>query len=167
MTDTRTVVIGMNNPHSEDPEQALAPYPKGVAGQRLHDMLAEVRPDTFRSVYMRGFDRRNMLIGRVWSLGAARQVAPALWQSLEGRRVLLLGVEVLSALKLPQVPALAWQRSTPSLFGGAGPERWCYVPHPSGLNRWYNFPVHRAMVGMRLEQELERWMACQGDDPVT
>jgi len=167
MTDTRTVLIGMNNPHSADPVHALAPYPQGVAGQRLHDMLAAVRPETFRGTYMRGFDRRNVLVGRDWSLRAAQEVAPALWSSLDGRRVVLLGQAVLTAFRLPATMPLVWQRPEGSLMASPGPAQWCLVPHASGLNRWYNEEINRVLTGLRLEEELERWLACQGDDPVT
>lgn len=159
--DTRTVLVGMVNPHSADPIHALAPYPQGVAGQRLFDMLAAVRPDTFRGTYMRGFDRRNVLVGRDWSLRAAREVAPELWRSLGGRRVVLLGRAVLDALRLPQTTPLVWQRPEASLLSEPGPAQWCYVPHPSGLNHWYNDEICRVVTGLRLEEELERFLACQ------
>lgn len=157
----------MNNPHSSDPVHALAPYPQGVAGQRLHDMLALVRPETRRATYMRGFDRRNVLVGRDWSLRAAREVAPELWRSLEGRRVVLLGQAVLDAFRLPPTTPLVWHRPEYLLLDEPGPALWCLVPHPSGLNRWYNDELNRVLTGLRLEEELERWLACQDDGVVT
>lgn len=165
MTDTRTILCGMNNPHSDEDRHALAPYPRGVAGHRLFTMLSEHRNDITRVRYMSGFDRRNILPGRSWSLPAARAGAASLWQTWGDRRAVLLGREVLPALRLPQAAPLVWQRRESTLLDEPGPDMWCYMPHPSGLNHWYNDPWHRLAVALFLEEEFER--GCQGRDPVT
>ena len=161
----RAVLIGMNNPHSSDPRHALAPYPQGVAGHRLWSMLSELRPDVTRSTYMRAFDRRNILTGSVWNaaLAAAEAERSGLWASLAGRTVVLLGREVPRALHLPRTEPLVWQSGSGDLFGSPGPERWTMVPHPSGLNLWYNDPIHRMAVGSLLE---ELMLGCQESAPV-
>jgi hypothetical protein len=161
--DQRTVIVGMNNPHSDDPRHALAPFPERVAGHRLWRMLADVDQDVSRMDYMRGFDRRNILVGREWNLREARLVSLGLWGSLEGRRALLLGRPVLDALSLPATAPLVWQRPEGFLLASPGPSAWCYVPHPSGLNQWYNDEMNRILVGLRLEEEYHR--GCDAGGP--
>lgn len=146
----RPVIIGMNNPHSSDPRFALAPHPARVAGWNLWRMLQDVA-GTSRAEYMRTFDRRNLLSERAWDPVAARRQSENLWESLEDHTVLVLGQSVRRVLWLQDAPPLLWRTDR-----GV---RWCLVPHPSGLNRWYNDPLHRLAVGYRLEALLERYRA--------
>lgn len=162
--DGRAVICGMNNPHSSDPRHALAPHPSGVAGHRLWSMLAEVRPDVSRVEYMRAFDRRNVLAGSRWSASEARAEAErsGLWATMQGRVVVLLGREVPRVLGLPRTEPLEWVHQSSGLLETHGPERWTMVPHPSGLNHWYNDPIHRLAVGSLLE---ELMMTCHVSGP--
>lgn len=140
----KPVIIGMVNPHSDDPDWALAPYPERVAGWRLWRMLADVA-DVSRKAYMEAFDRRNLLTkGFVWDPLEAGRESEGLWETLEGHTVLVLGDATRNVLWLPKPPPLLW-----SVHRGV---RWCPVPHPSGVNRWYNDPLHRLAVGYRLEE---------------
>lgn len=146
--DPRPVLIGMNNPLSSDPRYALAPYPTNVTGWRIWRMLAD-QCDAGRAAYMRAFDRRNALTARVWDFNAAREESRGLMHTLGGRKVCVLGRDTLSALELAgTVSPLQWQEHV----SGA---RWCYIPHPSGLNLWYNDGLNRTAVGLRLEQLYE------------
>lgn len=95
-------------------------------------------------LYMTMTDRRNLLSSRTWDAAAARSESDGLWESLEGRTVLVLGESVRRVLWLNPVPPLLWNER-----GGV---RWCLIPHPSGLNRWYNDPLNRLVVGLRLEE---------------
>lgn len=147
--DDRPVLIGMNNPYSVRPEAALLPAPRGCAGWNLWRMLDEVRP-TSRMEYSRVFDRRNLLNERLWNALRAARAGEDLWRALEGRTVMVLGREPVLALNLPRTPEIIW-----SVSRGV---RWCYVPHPSGLNRWYSEEVNRIAVGVRLEQLLENFL---------
>ncbi len=144
----RPVILGMNNPHSTDPRHALAPYPKGVAGYRLWKMLNGIRPEISRTEYMRVFDRRNLLNEKFWDPVRSRRNSEDLWQTLEGHTVLVLGQAVRNVLWLSKEPPLLWRDHR-----GV---RWCSVPHPSGLNRWYNDPENVTAVGMRLEELYEQ-----------
>jgi hypothetical protein len=152
--DMRPVLVGMNNPLSSDPKYALFPAPSGVTGHRIYQMLQDIGAVQFRKEYIDAFDRRNVLNSRTWDKREARTAGPQLWRELSGRTVCLLGREVLAAIGLQQTMPLEWHG--PDEFRtGPQPERWCYIPHPSGLNHWYNNSVCRLAVGLRLEQLLE------------
>lgn len=142
--DSRPVLVGQNNPYSSDPRYALAPYPVNVTGWRIWRMLNE-QCGVKRAQYMRAFDRRNALTARKWDYHAARRESGGMMDTLGGRRVCVLGRDTLSALGLRgTVRPLEWQEHR----SGA---QWCYVPHPSGLNLWYNDDLNRTAVGLRLE----------------
>lgn len=146
--DHRPVLVGMNNPLSSDPRYALAAFPQGVTGHRIYQMLHE-RTGCTRAAYMRAFDRRNALTARRWDVNEARRESGDLMSRLAGRRVCVLGRDTLNALYLRgTVRPLEWQEHDQ----GA---QWCYMPHPSGLNLWYNDEVNKIAVGMRLEQLYE------------
>lgn len=144
----RPVLLGMNNPLSDDPKYALACFPTGSSGHRLYKMLDAVRP-TLRAQYMRDFDRRNVCPSREWNPALVPRTA--LWDSLRGRRVLVCGQAVVNALWLPRTRPLLWRLDYDVL--------WCEVPHPSGLNRAYSDPVLKYAVGLRLEQVLEDYLS--------
>lgn len=144
----KPVLVGMNNPYSSRPEAALLPAPSGCAGWRLWRMVHDVS-GVSRAEYCRTFDRRNLINTQWWDPLAARERGEALWRALEGHTVVVLGQATLASMWLPRPLELLW-----SVSGGV---RWCYAPHPSGLNRWYNNPVNRAAVGMRLESLLEEY----------
>lgn len=146
-TIQKPVLVGMNNPLSSDPRYALAPYPSGVAGHRLWRMLNDVC-GVHRAEYMRSFERMNALTALQWDVHAARRESAGLMDRLAGRKVCVLGRDTLNALYLPgTVPPLRWQMH--------GSTQWCYMPHPSGLNLWYNDDINRIAVGLRLEQLYE------------
>ena len=141
----RPVLLGMNNPLSDDPAFDLYPYPEGSAGWRLWKMLPE---GTSRTDYLRSFERRNLLHSREWSVTSARRAAVEVLPSLVGRRVVILGTEVRAALGLPKVAPL----STGVLDWGEASVYWMALPHPSGRNIWYNEPGNRERVGQVLNQ---------------
>lgn len=143
----RPLLLGMNNPLSEDPEYDLYPYPEGSTGWRLWKMLPEGTP---RAQYLEMFDRRNLLRTREWSASAARAAAVFLLPELAGRAVVVLGTQVRSALGFPQVKPLVWHRCAAHQFD------WVAVPHPSGRNLWYNEPGRHDQVGAMLWALAER-----------
>lgn len=143
MSDTRPVIIGMNNPHSTDSRADLMPHPSGVAGWRLWRLMADVSPIS-RGEFCRRTDRRNLLHARDWDPIAARRESEGLWETLQDRAVVVLGQATRNVLWLEDRPPLLW-----SVSRGV---RWCLMPHPSGLNRWYNDSVCRAAAGHRLAQ---------------
>jgi hypothetical protein len=159
LADARPVLVGMNNPLHSNPRYALFPAPSGVTGHRIWTMLrATVGEDMWRDTYMQSFDRRNVLNSREWDKKQARIEGPRLWRELGGRTVVLFGREVLSAIGLQQQMPLVWQGPDP-FRSGPQPARWCYMPHPSGLNHWYNDPVKWWAAALRLEQLYEDYRA--------
>ena len=139
-TDTRPLLIGMNNPLSSHPEGALYPRPPGCTGHRIFLMLRSQIPEITEKQYLARFDRRNVLTG-VWNLQRARAAAADIWPHMMGRRFALLGKDVTRAFGLHRgerdAPPLMWQEL------GYRDTHWALLPHPSGRNMWYNTPGNR------------------------
>lgn len=136
----KPVLLGMNNPVSSDPEHALYPHPSTCTGARLLRFSG-----LDKRTYLTAFERRNVLSGQAWSTPAARAVAPALREELRGRTVVLLGAPVNSVMRGGTPHELAgpfvW---TPDGHGG-----WmAKVPHPSGLNHFFNSQLHRDLLAV-------------------
>lgn len=146
----RPVLLGMNNPVSSDPEHALYPYPSTCTGARLLRFSG-----LDKRVYLSAFERRNVIGGQQWSARLARELAPALREELRGRTVVLLGAPVNSVMRggteHELAPPFVW---TPDGHGG-----WmAKVPHPSGLNHFFNNPLHRDLLAIFMA-ELVHWAA--------
>lgn len=157
------VVIGMNNPQGEQP---LWPDPPGCTGHRLWKLLQSKMPEVGRREYLRGFDRRNVLRAATeWDADAAARVGKGvLTEALATgtRRVVVLGQETREALGLPDVSWLKWY-SFKTHCAEAYLDRladmqeregamWCLLPHPSGLNRWYNDATNAEAAALLLEE---------------
>lgn len=140
----RPLLLGMNNPLSDDPEFDLYPYPEGSAGHRLWKLLGE---GISRSRYLAAFDRRNILRAREWNAADARAAAATLLPDLVGRTVVVLGTQARSALGLPKVAPLIEQSASVPGKSCMGRMTWVALPHPSGRNLWYNSPENRARAG--------------------
>lgn len=143
----RPLLLGMNNPLSDDPEFDLYPYPEGCTGWRLWQLLPE---GTTRHQYLAAFDRRNLLRARAWDARAARAAAAELLPRLEGRFVVVLGTQVRAALGLlPAEPLeVRVQRVSGDVFDFD--LTWLAFPHPSGRNRWFNDPANRRAAAAAL-----------------
>ena len=149
----KPLLLGMNNPLSDEPEYDLYPYPPGCAGWRLWRML----PDgTTRQQYLDAFDRRNLLRAREWDQRAAREAADELFPKLSGRLVVVLGTQVRAALMLPPSEPLGRH----SIVHERGQFEWIAFPHPSGRNHWFNDPANRAMASKVL-LDLMRGQECR------
>lgn len=147
---SRPVLVGMNNPLGDNPEYALFPAPEGCTGWRIWQMLHE-RTGATRSDYMHVFERMNVMDSVTWDRSTARVEANKRWPLLSGRTVVFLGQQVVWSFQLPKSEPLEWQNPEPD-FALSVPLRWCLMPHPSGLNHWYNDPVNRMAASLRLEQ---------------
>jgi hypothetical protein len=158
--DQRTVLLGINNPLSDDDRSALFPAPVNCTGWRLWQMLRDALPESppGRADYTRSFDRRNVLHARAWSKKEARAAGAALLPGLEGRRVVVLGVQTLAALGLPRRQWGEWseQAVTDLVSEADACAEFCLLPHPSGLCREYNDPAVRALAGRVLAEEYAR-----------
>lgn len=145
----KPLIIGMNNPLSMRPEYALWPDPPNCTGWRLWQMVQEATGAT-QDDYIDAFDRINLVIGR-WDTKAAKLRADQLMSRgqglfdpgpddyipMVGRTVVLLGRDVAHAFRLPRLE-LVGQSVEGVTFH--------QVPHPSGLNLWYNNPYNRDRV---------------------
>ena len=143
MTDTRPVIMGMNNPYGANPEMALYPAPATSTGGRLLRFS-----DLDKRTYLRVFDRRNLLTGE-WTMARAREVRESTRLELLGRTVVLLGAPVNSIMRggteHELAPPFRW---TPDGHGG-----WmARVPHPSGLNTFYNDTVHQTLLAIFMQE---------------
>lgn len=147
MPDGRPVLLGQCNPLSDSPLMALWTDPPGCTGWRLWQMVGGTQ-----EAYIRGFDRRNMVSGRMFNFAAAKAAAPKIWRSLEGRRVILLGTGVRMALRLDATRWLLPHRDDTG-------REWRVVPHPSGSNRLYNDPT----MGLRVSMLLRDWLENYGN----
>ncbi len=136
----RTLVVGMCNPHSRDPKDALATWPRGSAGHRLWQVSGMAL-----YAYSRAFERQNLVSGPFWVQREARKAAEELLCRVSGRRVVVLGSTAWATLGLPE-------GTSPVTLHGA---TWYKVPHPSGRCRAYNDPATRDAVGVLL-----RSLAC-------
>lgn len=134
----KPILLGMNNPLSDDPDFDLFPYPEGSAGYRLWKLLPEGTP---RIRYLEAFERRNLLRAREWSQPAARAAAALLRPQLVGRCVVLLGTEVRAAMGLEPMAPLGTRLECAE--DGRVQYKWVAMPHPSGRNLWYNNPSNR------------------------
>lgn len=145
----RPVVLGMNNPHSDDPEDALSPTFRGSAGRRLYQMIRESDPTVSEADYLCCLDRRNLVSEGDWSNAHARVFATDMVTSLQGRWVVMLGSLVPSALGLKHDGKwYQWHDGKGLTF--------CVVPHPSGLNRLYNDAGYRRQTGTLLVSLIRR-----------
>jgi hypothetical protein len=142
MTAEKPVLMGMNNPYTDDPKFALHYTPKRSAGHRLSVMFLEAAKRAGRDLteedYAVGFDRRNLLNKTVWH--PTQVPHRRILESFQDRVVVLCGARVAYVLGLPHLgfhlnPTIA--------------DRFVYytIPHPSGLTREYNDPEMRTRVG--------------------
>ena len=130
----KPILVGMNNPQGNLP---LWPDPPGCTGYRIWQMITEITGCNKRQ-YLRAIERVNIVEGTNWCAATARANAMALQTRLEGRTTVLLGLAVPAALGRPRRQWGSWQLG----YGG----RYVVIPHPSGLNRWYNDPHNRALA---------------------
>ena len=106
-------------------------------GLRLSGMMG-ISP----AQYLRRTERVNVLRqwpgkngkGDAFPLREARESAYNLAQSFEGHRVLLLGNNVARSFDL-RMDYLTWRKVKGFVVA--------VVPHPSGINRWWNLPKNR------------------------
>lgn len=129
----KTLIMGLDNPHSKNPRAALLPRPRGSAGHRLF-----VLSGLPWSVYRRSFDRRNARDGTSAAL-------------LSNRTAIVLGKDAWRVLGLRRAEFFSsyWSSETNTTF--------ILIPHPSGLNRFYNRADNRQRVEALLRREANLW----------
>lgn len=149
----KPVLLGMNNPLSENPRHALFPYPPGCAGWNLMRLAGfEER----QREWLEMFERRNILNGQEWDSERARIVGRELRAELRDRVVIVLGSEACAAVWPEALLArqYEWRRFQPAWRGERGPPGgwWARLPHPSGRCRDWNSDYHRAAVRVFFEE---------------
>lgn len=122
----RPIIVGCDNPHSDDPERALETTCPGSAGWRLWKLSGLTR-----EAYERSFQRVNV---------------SDMPEIPNRSRVVVLGREAWRALGLPFVVPLD-EVALPGVF-----TTFTYVPHPSGKNLWYNDQENCRRVGELLRR---------------
>ncbi len=120
------MLVGEDNPYSNNPHHALYPYPPGCAGHRLCHKVLGLETDA----YLRGFDRVNLCTGK-WTAAEARERAAYLTDVHGPGGLVLLGAKVTRAFGLEFRPF-----SLATLPTGVA----AIIPHPSGLSRAWNEP---------------------------
>lgn len=144
----KPVLLGMNNPVSSDPAHALYPHPSTCTGARLLRFSG-----LERHIYLTAFERRNVLDGKQWSTRDARERAPSLREELRGRTVVLLGAPVNSVMR----GGTEHEMAPPFVWTPDGHDGWmAKVPHPSGLNHFFNDQLHRELLAIFMA-ELVHW----------
>ncbi len=162
--DPRPLLVGMNNPLSRSPDDALVPWPAGCTGHRLYSMLHAACGAT-EEEYLTAFERTNLLVGVGWSDHQARCAAEKLAASgvLSGRKVVALGRGVQKALGLPWLLPMQTAHVMASIAGTTS-TKFILMPHPSGANRWYNDPENVRRAGAVLADLYAGWLvATRGD----
>lgn len=142
----RPLIVGeAMAPECSPSESPLSAIRVGSTGWRLWQMM-RLHVDITLDEYHDTFDRRN-LCRQAWSYVEARRVAQVIRElSPEGQVVVMLGSRVRAAMRVHA-------GVNPDVVRGV----WFYsVPHPSGLNRWYNDAANRSHVGKLLAGIYER-----------
>lgn len=146
----RPLIVGLHNPLSPHPADALVPYPSGCAGWRLWMMMRDVVPRFSRDTYLHGFDRRNLWRGRELPSGkgstaAYRSEGDLVLSACHGRTdVVLLGARVWDSVAMCLAPS--WFECKEVLPG----IRFWRIPHPSGRNFIYQSMANRRRAGLLL-----------------
>lgn len=149
----KPLLLGMNNPLSDEPEFDLYPYPKHSSGWRLWQMLPE---GTSRSQYLKAFERRNLIRSKKWMNSEARKSAEEMLPLLAGRLVVVLGSDVRAAFGFQRAEPL----SLHSVDLGKGKSMaWVAFPHPSGRNHWFynenNYAAAAAVITLLYERPID------------
>lgn len=141
MVRVKPVIVGLNNPYSDNPDHALRPHPINSSGYRLARMFldaAEKRGLDMNFLnYERGFRRFNFFEKTLDMSEGER--AGQLLKEFQGRDVVCCGNQVVKLLGLSKHSWTLWSKSQGL--------RYCVIPHPSGLTRNYNEPWFRSQVG--------------------
>lgn len=156
----KPVLVGLSNPYSRDPDNALAPYPDRSSGHRLWRTMTDVdisclsgaafNASAHQSVYMGAFRRLNLFSTTELTSNphVRRSAALRLLHSLPADAVvLLLGAEVRQCVGSVLSRIIKPILIHPQVIDGI---TWRCLPHPSGRSTSYNHPVVRMLVGMVL-----------------
>lgn len=140
----KPILIGSDNPHSSDPTMALTPYIPGTTGHRIWKMLNGRVPSATHQDYVTAFQRVNLEDFPLMESSSGSVIIPNELQKIMKRStVVLFGDNVRRAFGLPKLFLHPIERDGVV---------YRQVPHPSGVNRFYNDPTMRELVAMLLEE---------------
>lgn len=132
---TRPLLVGLHNPLSGHPDDALVPYPPGCTGARIVEMIAAVAPGFDAEQYIEAFDRTNLWRGRLLPRGHGTTAA----YRAEGERVLC---EAMGRENVVLFGSRVWwsvlDRRPPERYDSLllnGMTRFHYLPHPDDVSR--------------------------------
>ena len=141
------VLIGLANPRSPDPADALLPRPPGTAGHRLWKSMHDVDERMTQGAYCRTFRRYNLATHPPPSAVSnqrrlARQLIPLIVRDTgkEEAVVACLGRVVADAFAHVLRIELERELEPVEAFVLEHGVSWsvAYFPHPSGSCRWFN-----------------------------
>lgn len=143
----KPIIVGLNNPHSEKPKDALVPWPAGCTGDQIVRMAALADRYFDSDEYLESFVRLNLWGGRELPTGRGstdllrRDGQQIVRDYLKERRdAILLGSKVWHCVTNLTPPSFFESRQL-------GDATCWYLPHPSGINRIYNDESNRRKAG--------------------
>lgn len=152
------LLVGLDNPQSNDPRHALFPYPPGCSGYRLMQFIQLADPNFTRMQYVSVHKTNLFPVGMAPKRGAgrARKLADAAvllhgQLSGTGRKVVLLGDEVARAVLGDLIELGGLKECTFERIDGV---HYAWIPHPSGRNHYYNDEGARLKIGQFLRRNI-------------
>ncbi len=164
----RTLLVGLDNPHSGDPKHALSPLPAGATGGRIVEFIQENLTEYTVRDYLRDFDRVNLYPSKAAATGKGATKLDRLmakWCLIYSvasghQNIVLFGNRVRSAfsdiVELADEPVLNCQTIDADWLTKGHRITFYTMPHPSGRNRWYNDKRNQLLVADRLANLRER-----------
>ena len=138
------MLVGLDNPLSNNPEDALVPWPVGCSGHRILQLLQTVDPTYSDLQYLADFERRNL-----YHYPASKKLSnqirawERLYATLKVNTVVIgLGSVVRDAMGLRGTRPMSFGQSNTSGHLLTG-----WMPHPSGRNHFYNPPEIKRQAG--------------------
>jgi hypothetical protein len=141
VSKNKIILLGMCNPHSNNPAHALYPKPVNCTGHRVWKMINDRNRMMTPAQYIDEFDRRNLVQGK-WSVERAQRAVPKFVRSVGGRTIVVFGKAI-----WPLIGAHFYPDPVPGeevdVQDRTYLTRWLFLPHPSGRCLWYNDEKNR------------------------
>lgn len=163
---SKTILVGEAPPKSRMRDSPTSLPFSGSAGRRLSELIGQ---DVTQA-----FETRNLIPewpgqshhGSLFPIVKARSGVVELLRTLPFNppaRLIFAGGRVAKAFKLGNLSMLEWRQIKVGFRGAPGGNHWfekrlwvAKIPHPSGVNRWWNEPGAEDQVREFLLAELER-----------
>lgn len=162
MAAERPFLVGQAPSSTSDPGRPFS----GRSGMRIAELMGlDVEREDWYELLRETFEPLNLLPdylgkrerGDVFTMSIGRTMARALIEEFAGSRWVLVGAKVCRCFDVDagRAPRCQWIDLAPRRVGHVA-----MLPHPSGLNLWYNEPanVERARAFLTEEVERVRWL---------